>query len=478
VSRVHVIGAGLAGLSAAVRLTEAGRQVVVHEAGPAAGGRARSYFDRELGLRIDNGNHLLLSGNIAAMAYLDTIGASGTLTGPRQPLFPFIDIPSGERWTLRPNPGRLPWWIAAPSRRVPDTGLGDYLRLAAVPRITDDRTVADSLPHGVLYRRLVEPLAIAALNTPPDQGLARLLGAVLRETLMRGGGACLPRFPREGLSETLVDPAVAWIRRRGGEVRFGHRIAGLAVEAERVAALHAADGPEALALGDAVVLAVPPWVAADLLPGLAGPDEFQAILNIHFAIPAGLGEAGLGEVGRGGVGSGEARPEGAELGGAGPGQAGLGGASGGEARPGGVGSGDAGSGVAGLRESGLGEAGFIGLIGGTAEWVFIKPGHVSVTVSAANRLVDRPAETIAALVWPDVRAALDLGRQEMPRFRVVKEKRATFAATAAQERRRPVPRTALANLVLAGDWTATGLPATIEGAIRSGERAAVLLGQR
>jgi len=121
-----------------------------------------------------------------------------------------------------------------------------------------------------------------------------------------------------------------------------------------------------------------------------------------------------------------------------------------------------------------GPAGFIGLIGGVAEWVFIKPGIVSVTISAASRLVDQPAEAVAARVWPEVRRALALP-EPMPPVRVVKEKRATFAATAAQERRRPPARTSLANLALAGDWTATGLPATIEGAIRSGRSAAEVL---
>ena len=107
-----------------------------------------------------------------------------------------------------------------------------------------------------------------------------------------------------------------------------------------------------------------------------------------------------------------------------------------------------------------------------------RPGIVSVTISAANRIADLPAEELAARVWPDVRAALR-PRRAMPPVRVVKERRATFAATAAQERRRPGPRwpakRAAQNLVLAGDWTGTGLPATIEGAIRSGYAAAAAI---
>jgi hydroxysqualene dehydroxylase len=97
-----------------------------------------------------------------------------------------------------------------------------------------------------------------------------------------------------------------------------------------------------------------------------------------------------------------------------------------------------------------------------------------VTISAANRMVEQSADAIAAAVWPDVQAALGL-KGPLPACRVVKERRATFAATAAQERLRPGARTAVANLALAGDWTATGLPATIEGAIRSGRTAAEVL---
>jgi hypothetical protein len=168
-------------------------------------------------------------------------------------------------------------------------------------------------------------------------------------------------------------------------------------------------GPE-----DAVVLAVPPWVATALLPSLKAPDAFESILNLHYKL--------------------DPDP-------AGP----------------------------------LGETGFLGVLSGTAQWIFAKKGHVSVTVSAANEWIDDSAQDLAEVVWSNVRAALDLPADQegaMPPFRVVKEKRATFSATAAQERRRPPARTEHPNLALAGDWTQTGLPATIEGAIRSGRTAA------
>jgi squalene-associated FAD-dependent desaturase len=414
-SQVHVIGAGLSGLSAALSLTAAGRSVIVHEAGPAAGGRCRSYFDKELGLRIDNGNHLLLSGNRAAKAYIAEIQAEDRFQVLNQAVFPFVDVATGERWAIRPNNGRIPWWVLRTDRRVPATRLSDYWRMASIVSIRDDTPVADSMRRGRLYWRLLEPIAIAALNTSPQEGLASLLGAVMRETLMRGGNACLPMLPRQGLSEALIDPALATLQARSAEIRFNSRIAELSIEKGRVAALKGPDGRIPITPDSAVVLAVPPWTASDLLPNLVAPTAFEAILNIHFRY--------------------EADP-------AGP----------------------------------LSEAGFLGLTSGTAEWVFMKPGHVSVTISAANRMVDDAARSIASRVWPDVVDALGLDpalKETPPPYRVVKEKRATFAATATQEVRRPGTRTEMAaNLALAGDWTATGLPATIEGAIRSGRSAA------
>jgi len=410
----HIIGGGLAGLSAAVALTKAGRPVLLYEAGPQAGGRCRSYDDRELGCRIDNGNHLLLSGNAAALDYLSAIGARGTLGGPGAPFFPFMDLASGQRWTLRPSAGRLPFWVFSPSRRVPGTRAADYLSLLPLLRANGAEVLEDLLPNGTLRRNLLEPLAVSALNTPPREARAALMAAVMRETLMRGGSACVPLFPRQSLAETLVEPALRWLQGRGATIYLGRRVTDLSIVDDRIASFGTTPSRVTLGPHDAVILAAPPWVAADFLPGLVAPDNFQAIMNLHFGIePASM------------------PPE-------------------------------------------IARAGFVGLVGGTSEWVFLKHRHLSVTISAANRFLDTPPEELAATVWPEVCSALGI-LNDMPRLRVIKEKRATFAATPSQDSRRPSASTRFCNLFLAGDWTNTGLPATIEGAIRSGGTAADLI---
>jgi hypothetical protein len=157
-----------------------------------------------------------------------------------------------------------------------------------------------------------------------------------------------------------------------------------------------------------VVLAVPPWAAADLLPGLTVPNDFRAIVNAHFKMAAPAGAPAM-----------------------------------------------------------------LGVIGGTAEWIFSFSDRISVTVSGADAIVDQDREALATRIWADVAKALNIAAP-MPAWQIVKEKRATFAATTAQDARRPAAGTQWRNLFLAGDWTQTRLPATIEGALRSGEVAAAL----
>ncbi|HEX3953146.1 MAG TPA: hydroxysqualene dehydroxylase HpnE [Stellaceae bacterium] len=412
--RVHVVGAGLAGLAAAVALAGQGRAVTLHESGTHAGGRCRSFHDAELGCRIDNGNHLLLTGNTAALAYIDQIGALDTFEPPAEAAIPFIDLVSGERWAIRPSRGAVPWWILSARRRVPGTRARDYLDMLKLWRAAPEDTLADALaPDTVLFRRLWEPLAVAALNTGAAEASAPLFRHLLTQTIGRGAAACRPLLARQGLSESLVDPALAFLRERGCEIRYGARLRAIEFGRERVTQLGFDGETQPLGPTDSVVLAVPAAIAARLVPGLIVPDDYAPIVNGHFRY--------------------DLPPD---------------------APP------------------------FLGVVGGTAEWVFRKPGIASVTVSAADRIVDRPAEELREVLWRDVTSALGLPPSAAPAARIVKERRATFRATPAQLKRRPAAATKWNNLQLAGDYVDTGLPATIEGAIRSGFAAATQMGQR
>ncbi|KAB0680640.1 hydroxysqualene dehydroxylase HpnE [Aureimonas leprariae] len=407
---VHVIGAGLAGLAAAEAMLGSGTTVVVHEAARQAGGRCRSYHDVALDMRIDNGNHLLLSGNRTALEYVARIGGGGALEIANECAFPFVDLGSGERWTLRPNAGRVPRWIFDPARRVPGSRASDYLSPLRLFLAGPNRRLGQVMPTtGPIYERLWHPLLLAALNTDPAEASARLAATLMRETLGMGGDACRPVIASGGLGAALVDPAVALLERRGMPVRFGSSLRGLDVEGGRVAGLRLTGEDIRLGPDDRVVLAVPAWVARSLLPDLAAPDEHRAIANAHFRI---------------------APPPGMPT--------------------------------------------IVGLVRSLSEWIFAFPDRLSVTISGADRLNDRPRETLAADIWREVAAVAGLSAEPMPPWQIVREKRATFRATPEQVAKRPKTRTPLDNLFLAGDWTDTGLPATIEGAIRSGRKAAEL----
>lgn len=389
-----MIGAGLAGLSAALRLLDRGVAVTVLEASPHLGGRCRSYPDPELGL-LDNGTHALTAANPVALALLSRLGARERWRPSDGGPLPLADIEERRVFRLAP---RLADFAAL--------GLRPHHLLALLRR---DQPVAALFEAGSpAYRRLFEPLTVAALNTSGEQASSRLLRRIFLEG-WRGPGALIPLVAEHGLGPDLVEPLGQEIRARGGSIETGRRLRRLECRDGRVAAYDLGDGALTLDPDDLIILASPPTEAERLTERSFG-FEYSPIVNAHFALG----------------GNPAALPR------------------------------------------------FIGVLGGTAQWILLRGDIASVTVSAADALAEQPASDVAELLWRDVRAALTLVGLDAPEraqaHRIVKERRATIRQTPGLSR--PGPVTPWRNLFLAGDWTDTGLPATIEGALRSGLAAA------
>lgn len=409
---MHVVGAGLAGLSAALVLAERGHAVTVWEGAGHAGGRCRSFHDAKLDREIDNGSHLILTGNDAVARYLARAGTPDALVAG-EAAFPMVDLDSGERFTLRLSDGPIPWWIFDPQSRVPHTRLWDYLggwRLAvAGPEATVAEAVRD---RGPLWRAFWEPLSLAVLNTTPERGQAQLLWRVLAKTFLKGAGPSRPMFAPRGLGAALIEPALARLSALGAEIRFNTMVRGLERAGTHVLALDTGAGRIPLEDHDRVILALPPSRLVRLLPELDPPKDEGAILNAHFRVD---------------------------------------------------------------RTDELADAPpILGVLGSLAHWIFVRGDVVSVTVSAADALgiLATPREDVAVQLWSETAKALALGKTTHTCARIIVEKRATFDQQPEAVAKRLNAITSWSNLFLAGDATDTGLPATIEGAVLSGEIAA------
>ncbi len=401
----HIIGAGVAGLAAAVALAKLGKNVVLYEATKNAGGRCRSFFDTGLQQTIDNGSHAVLGGNPNVFTYLDLFGARDELIPVGMSgHIPFVDLASGDRWTLEPGSSRFPSWIFNPSRRARSTSASDYLRGLNLMLAGQTKSVSDCLPQtGNGWRNFWEPLSTAVMNAPSSSASAYLLGRSLRNILFSQAGGLRSYVPRSTLAETFITPALKYLEKRGATILFGSPLIKM-VGKTRAEHLEFRGSQTSIGPNDTVILAVPPWspVVKSFLPKGFSPKP-SPIVNAHFHVDT---------------------PE--------------------------------------------ATTSMTGVIGGRAQWIFTRQNLVSVTVSGDTALAAQSQDAIAEILWADAQKSMHLKNASRPAGRVIIERRATPVQDSTFVKHRPNSETGLTNVFLAGDWINTGLPCTLESAVKSG----------
>jgi squalene-associated FAD-dependent desaturase len=437
---VVVVGAGFAGLSAGVRLSRLGARVLVLEARSRLGGRATAFEDRETGESVDNGQHVLLGCYRDTFAFLEDIGARAHVRLQRRLAVTMIDR-EGRRSRLEcpallPSPlhllaGVLEWEALDWQDRFSVLGMRSPLRLAARALTRGAGGLAASpgeTVEGWLIRNgqtpriremLWDPLALAALNQPASKAAAPPFARVLAEMFGSDPGSAAIGLPALPLHMMYAEPARAFIERRGGAVRTG---AAARVRIEAGAAVAVESGTDTWS-PSAVVAAVPWFAFGDLCRGdvapLAGVTATAAAMASSPIVTVNL-----------------------------------------------------------WFDRPVVDEPFLGLPGRSMQWVFERPTGggkawlVSMVSSGASRLVDQANPELIATAHGELLEAIPVARSaRLVRATVIREPRATFSLSLGQPKR-PETATPVRRLYLAGDWIDTGLPATIEGAVRSGHLAA------
>jgi zeta-carotene desaturase len=434
---VVIVGGGVSGLAAAVRLSASRIPVLLLEQRSYAGGRAHSFADRRSGETLDNGQHLLIAGYAATFRYLRAIGASHLVTVQQRPVlrlhhprhgFGLLSLPA------LPSPVHFAAGVMGFSLLSVKDRLGLLRAGAALHRLRpadagalDAMTIAGWLDahdqSDETRRTFWEPLAVSILNETVTAGSAWPFLHALQTAFTGSRCASALAVPAAGLSDLLVDPAVRVITGRGGEVRTAAGVAALDADGEKVNGVVLRSGE---CIGASAVILAVPWHE---VPALL-PDSLRA-----WSTPGRLASLAASPI----------------------------------------------VSVHVWFERDAMEHDIVGLVDRRVQWLFNRRrlvrhggagGHLTAVISGAHAFVDLSSEDLLRIAVEDIRSAYPSFPPACTAGMVIREKRATPSFRPGTNALRPAVRTPLGNLFLAGDWTATGLPATLEGAVLSGEEAA------
>jgi len=436
---VVIIGGGFAGLAAAVDLAERGRRVLVLERRAFLGGRAYSFTDQATGDTIDNGQHLLMGCYHHTINFLNKIGALGKLKFQANPQVDFLSERGGHaRFSCPPMPA--PLHLLAGLARLGTIGWRDRLGALRVGMALrhlngnrarlSDITVRDWLNElgqsERMQQRFWDLIALATLNETPERASADMFARVLDQAFLHTRRDSAMAISRVGLSDLYTVDAQAFIAARGGEVRLNASVTQLEFENGRATGVILRHGERIGA--EAIISAVPYFALKSLLPDvvLASNESFRHLESFKSSPIVSINL---------------------------------------------------------WYDEPVTELEFTGLLDSPIEWVFNKNAiagetakrqqHLALVISGAHEAVAIPKEQLVEMAVSELQRFFPAARNARPvHWFVVKEREATISHTVGTARLRPAQRTPFDNFFLAGDWTATGLPATIEGAVWSGQECA------
>lgn len=432
--RVVIIGAGFAGLAAGVNLSELGYEVLVLERRNHPGGRAYSFIDSKTGDVVDNGQHLFMGCYHHTIAFLKTIGRLDRLKFQERPRVDFLDSQGFSSFDCPPLPAPLN--ILAGLLRMKGLAFGDKLRALNLRHAIsgNGRFAADALSVDEWLSRLGQseniktrfwnPMVVATLNQSPEIASARMLKVVLQEAFGGDSKSANIGISSVGLSDLYTDGATDFIRSRGGDVQTGAQVQQLIIEHGRVTAVELKDG-DGIDAADYYISAVPPSALLAMLPADLRTKEFASLEK--------LGSSPIVSINL-------------------------------------------------WFDRQIIDREFVGLLGTRSQWIFNKDlilptgkrsNQIAVIISAARDFVDWTRSDLVDMAINDLHALLPESRSAvLLHSAIVKEREATLSHSVESDSLRLGPRTSIPNLILAGDWTDTGLPATIESAVMSGDVAA------
>lgn len=418
-----IIGGGIAGLTAASILSSKKNQVTLFESSPKLGGRTYSFLDKESNEIIDNGQHILMGCYAHTIDFLKLIGAENNFLYQKNLDISFISE-NRKRYQLKAYTSIYPFNLLFAIHRYHILSSSDKWKLISFlskllivsKKSLENLSVYEWLlkenQTENLLKSFWEILCVGALNSNLQNASAKLFYDILIEIFFSGNFASTIILPKYGLSESFINPALSFIKKNGGEINLSTQVKELIIENDKIVSVRTELNN--YSEFDFVITSIPFHALVKIIPDNLINMQSEFLYSTILNIHLWVKENPIQDQ-------------------------------------------------------------FFGFIDSSLHWMFNKGNHINIVISDANKYAEVSNDEMIEMTLTELEKYIGFKRELLINYKIIREKRATFIPNNDILNKRPGSKTKIKNLFLAGDWTDTGLPATIESAAKSGKLAADLV---